>query len=172
MYGEQILHISGINSPNFIKGSLQSQGNKDLVNRQTQWFRRKLWAKENHPLEGPKTEPCWAATEPGDQPCSQGTKSLLAQIWQVQKRPWDAQNHRMVGLLCLFNKTAPLHRETKVPDMVFADLHQKTSGDSQRTATCRTSCFLADCKHPNGLKTSKPTLVKVGTFIQRDYVAA
>lgn len=68
---EQIFHISGKNRPNFIKGALQTQGKKDLTNRQTQWFRRKLRAKENHPLEWPKAEPCCAAKEPtvlpGDQ---------------------------------------------------------------------------------------------------------
>lgn len=143
---EQIFHISGKkkDSPNLIKGSLQTQGNKkDLVNEGTQWFRRNLWAKDKCSLEGPK-----AALLVG-QLCSREPAMSWGNSCVPRPPPYLHKSDRSRGprthvalpvVMCLYHGAAPGAKEEEFPDIVLTRLHQKIAGSQQRTSTFRISC--------------------------------
>lgn len=90
-----------------------------------------------------------AAMEPGNQLSSQGTSCApRGPSPCLHKSDRSREGHGLqriiewLWLLCLFNRTAPLHRETKkVSDLGLADLYQKHLGTARKLAPAESAAF-------------------------------
>ena len=146
------------NSPNLIKGSLQTQGNKkDLVNEWTQRFRRKLWARQKCPLEGPKAAPFVSQPCPGDPAVPRG-HLLTCTYLTGPKKAAGCMLPPTCG--CVFTMELPQEqrRNETFQARYFQVCTKKTANDHERTGTHRITCVSThDCKNPHGLNVPKPT---------------